>query len=204
MTNLERGILKRESHPADESVSTPKHLAKVQSNNDPCCHPEVICPDPLSFLYLFSFPPYLPTLPIPRPTARGEHRRFPIQATGVDPAGTFGLLLGEAFLLPLEQLVSDDDDPGALVVAEQLEDLELFVDVLLGHGGQTGDLGDAGGELRRWAVSRRREPQRRVRVQVFRRRCVCRGSRRWEPRWIRQQLDQYLLPELSVAEQAQI
>jgi len=89
-------------------------------------------------------------LPIPRSTTGGEDGRLPIEPARIDSSGTPGFLLGQTLLLPLEQLVSDDDDPGALVVAQQFQHLELFVDILLRHGRQTGDLGNTRGKLRRW------------------------------------------------------
>jgi len=63
-----------------------------------------------------------------------------MQPARIDSSGPLSLLLGQALLLPLEQLVSDDDDPRALVVAQQFQHLELFVDVLFRHGRQTGNL----------------------------------------------------------------
>ena len=102
--------------------------------------------------------------------------------------------------MPLEQLIAHDDDPGALVVAQQLEHFELLVDVLLRHACQRRDFRNAGRELRRG----RGEAKGRMRVQMLRRRGVRRRARRWEARRVGEKFNQHFLPILSVTQQTQV
>lgn len=75
------------------------------------------------------------------------------------------------------------------------------MDVLLAHGRQAGDLGDARAELAARGVT---EAQAAVRVQVVAAGRVARAPRGRQPRRVTQQLDQRLLPVLPVAQQTQI